>query len=523
MNKQYKKYIIILSTTELVICVVVVAILIYLAQDISSHNKGILEMLAVKDTEETMREKVDNLIVRIDNKRNITIKEVEKSMKLAVDSLTISEENEVIEKAYSLMNNLNKMEYGAPIHLIIKMSDNRVILAYAGQRRNISSEYNAAKEQELIGQSMIHHFITIGDTELFLFAKQDDVDEIVKHNLYHEIHSYVYDHNESYWVNEIINYEGGDKYAIRLINPSSAHMEGKYLSTNTPDAKGNLPYLEELSGIREKGEVVYSYYFKNPDNNEINYKMSYAKLYEPYDWIVATGKPMNDVFTYTEKLSLYSSKAVNSTMAICLSVMLSIFLVGLVVILINHKKYQKKVEKYVKAETQIDPLTGAYNRKTAEFFLKRKLENLKQDDEGSKPLLMMVDIDDFKKVNDTFGHNMGDLVLRKLSQAIMDNIRDTDRLFRWGGEEFLILCCDVNKEQQQKLGEKILNSVRIIEFEHDFCATISIGSSYFDKKDDTYLKVIKRADTALYHSKRTGKNKYTSYEMNILEIGDLMK
>lgn len=516
MNKQFKKYLLMLSTTEIIICIVVAFILIYLAQDISSHNKGILEMVAMKDTEENMREKVENLIAQIDNKRNLTMEEVEKIINISVDYLSPLKEDEIDKKVNNLMTRINQMEYGAPIQLIIAGNDNKAVLFSDGLKKNIYGQLIAGKEQEIEKQSVFFHTIVIGDSKLLLFAKQDDVDEIVKDYTYKEIHSYTYANNEYFWVNEIVNYEGGNNYAIRLIHPNLIETEGSYLSTSNQDIKGGLPYLDELNGIKQDGDIFHEYYFKNINDDEVNYKVSYAKLYEPYDWIVATGKPMNNIFTYTNELTVYSTKAVNTTMIICLVIMLVIFLVGAAVILFNQKGYQRKIEKYVINETQIDPLTGAFNRKTAEYALSSQLKNFKQYD--TMPLLMMVDIDDFKKVNDTFGHDVGDLVLKKMSETIIENIRDTDKLFRWGGEEFIVLCSDVDKESQKKLAEKILSSVQSIEFENNkgnFNITVSIGGSYFNEEDDTYLKALKRADIALYQSKKTGKNKYTSYETDV--------
>lgn len=516
MNKQYKKYLIILSTTEIIICIVVAFILIYLAQDISSHNKGILEMVAMKDTEENMREKVDNLITQIDNKRKITSEEVENIVNISIDYLLPLKEDEIFETVNSLMNRIDRMEYGAPIQLVVANNDNKAVLFSDGLKTDISDQFGEEMAREIEEQSIFFHSIIIGDSKLLLFAEQDDVDEIVKDYTYNEIHSYSYASNDYFWVNEIVNYEGGDNYAIRLIHPNLKETEGNYLSTNDTDIKGNLPYLDELSGIKQDGEIFHEYYFKNINDDEVTYKVSYAKLYEPYDWIVATGKPMNNIFTYTNELSIYSTKTVNTTMIICLGLMLVIFLVGVTVILLNHKGYQKKIESYVLNETQIDPLTGAFNRKTAEYTLTKQLKNLKLYD--TTPLLMMVDIDDFKKVNDTYGHDVGDFVLKKMSQTIIETIRDSDQLFRWGGEEFIVLCSDVDKESQMKLAEKILSSIESIIFENskgNFNITVSIGGSYFNETDDNYLQVLKRADIALYQSKKTGKNKYTSYESDL--------
>jgi len=97
------------------------------------------------------------------------------------------------------------------------------------------------------------------------------------------------------WVNRIVNYQGGEKYAVRQIHPNLPDTEGQWLSTNTTDIKGNRPYEVELNGVKENGELYFQYYFKKLDSDKIAHKMSYAKLYKPWDWVVATGVYLDDV------------------------------------------------------------------------------------------------------------------------------------------------------------------------------------------------------------------------------------
>lgn len=97
------------------------------------------------------------------------------------------------------------------------------------------------------------------------------------------------------WVNRIIDYQGGERYAIRQIHPNLPHTEGEYLSTKATDIKGNTPYLTELEGVRTKGEIFFDYYFKKMDSEKIAHKLTYAKLYKPWNWVVATGVYLDDV------------------------------------------------------------------------------------------------------------------------------------------------------------------------------------------------------------------------------------
>jgi signal transduction histidine kinase len=97
------------------------------------------------------------------------------------------------------------------------------------------------------------------------------------------------------WVNRIVNYQGGDRYAIRQIHPNLPHTEGDWLSTETKDIKGNKPYEVELNGVKKEGEIYFEYYFQKLNSEKIAHKLSFAKLYKPWDWVVATGVYLDDV------------------------------------------------------------------------------------------------------------------------------------------------------------------------------------------------------------------------------------
>lgn len=101
--------------------------------------------------------------------------------------------------------------------------------------------------------------------------------------------------NAYIWVNRIINDDGGDNYAVREIHPNLPQTEGDWLSTEIRDVKGNKPYKIELAGVKEKGEIYFGYYFKKMGSDEIAHKLSYAKLYKPWDWVIATGVYLDDV------------------------------------------------------------------------------------------------------------------------------------------------------------------------------------------------------------------------------------
>jgi diguanylate cyclase (GGDEF)-like protein len=119
-----------------------------------------------------------------------------------------------------------------------------------------------------------------------------------------------------------------------------------------------------------------------------------------------------------------------------------------------------------------------------------------------------LDIDNFKLVNDTFGHEVGDKVLKILAETIQSNFRRHDFLGRWGGEEFVIVFSDVNRDGLMIASEKIRNLVAASSLrlsDHDLKITISIGATVVTE-DDTPESIITRADQLMYSSKRNGKN-----------------
>lgn len=152
-----------------------------------------------------------------------------------------------------------------------------------------------------------------------------------------------------------------------------------------------------------------------------------------------------------------------------------------------------------------DPLTGVLNRAGLQRMIDR-LFDLKQ--EKTKVGILMFDIDHFKMVNDTYGHDCGDQILKELAQLISQNIRQQDSFARWGGEEFVLLCVQITEEQLLALAEKL----RVMIAEHRFATeeaqhiTVSVGATLVTL-DDKFGNALKRADVAMYDAKHNGRNR----------------
>ncbi len=170
------------------------------------------------------------------------------------------------------------------------------------------------------------------------------------------------------------------------------------------------------------------------------------------------------------------------------------------------KSLESEIEELQK-QSNIDPLTKLYNRKALEIDAK---ELLKHSDERSLQIsVLMIDADDFKKINDTFGHLAGDKVLVLLAKLFKLSIREYDRAYRYGGEEFLIIFNRASKEDAKKVAERVMNAVRnnrLIYKGKTIRITLSMGLTSH-QKGDTLESLIERADAAVYQAKHEGKDR----------------
>ncbi|MCX7770061.1 MAG: GGDEF domain-containing protein [Proteobacteria bacterium] len=155
-----------------------------------------------------------------------------------------------------------------------------------------------------------------------------------------------------------------------------------------------------------------------------------------------------------------------------------------------------------------DELTKLYTQRHFRFCIER--EYLNYEKFGAKFSLLICDIDNFKKINDTFGHLVGDTVLLGVAKTILNSIRDNDLAFRYGGEEFAVILPATDLESGKMVAERIRENVESMIYDkgnNNIKVTISIGCASCPSNADTIRNLILLADEALYCAKRTGKNK----------------
>jgi len=269
---------------------------------------------------------------------------------------------------------------------------------------------------------------------------------------------------------------------------------------------GSLADIGHLFQNRFVGELKISGRFETVFSHCIAVRNGETVLYEIFDKLV-------DAITQEQKkeilnrwISIKYDERKDYTL---LWWTLGVSFLGLSVMLILYWR-EKEINKIVQQQAARDYMTQLYNRRyfsdTAEHILDLARRNL------SDIAIVMIDIDDFKHINDTYGHTAGDETIKALAKVMLDESRKSDMVARWGGEEFVILLPETDIEGATTIAEKIRikteNLVMKTAVSTEFRLTISLGVSRVQIENDLSLEAaIMRADKALYEAKKSGKNR----------------
>jgi diguanylate cyclase (GGDEF)-like protein len=368
------------------------------------------------------------------------------------------------------------------------------------------------------------------------------VDAETKLGMAHFIRNQTFADEGYIWVVEVKNWAGGDNYAVRVVHPNLPQTEGLPLSTSMKDERGNLIYLTQLVGVRDHGEVFQKYYFKRFDSSEVSEKISYSTAYMDYNWIISMGVYLADVDQYVIKAEQAGNTVTMGLIGIALACMTLLFVLALFVLSRLEKRYLSRARERYRAESNTDHLTGALNRRMGAFCLLEAFKAFKRGE--SDPVLFFFDFDHFKRVNDSYGHDAGDKVLKAVADLVRDNMREPDKFFRWGGEEFVIIIYGISHEAALSHAEKLNRLVTLLPIvigvtddpptcdkDLETCAysscgnpeclttpcvnpsgeklihvSISIGVSWFLPTESDPESALARADAAMYTAKKEGRN-----------------
>jgi diguanylate cyclase (GGDEF)-like protein len=182
----------------------------------------------------------------------------------------------------------------------------------------------------------------------------------------------------------------------------------------------------------------------------------------------------------------------------------------------------KKLMYILEKSARTDGLTGLYNRKFLEELVQTIVAQAKRN--SIRYGILMIDIDYFKMVNDTHGHDVGDEAIRVIAQTLRENIRSSDIAIRYGGEEFMILLYNCDDAYVTEIAEKIrvaFSQKQISKNNITFSKTISIGASIFPTQTENFWECVKYADISLYEAKNSGRNKVVLFDKELLKNSNI--
>lgn len=244
-------------------------------------------------------------------------------------------------------------------------------------------------------------------------------------------------------------------------------------------------FVREIKNVISHDSITY----RNPLQGVEFSQGKPARHSGTYQLIIA-GQPLGEI-AFTRKRKFTDQEAMLIEQLLC----------GLVYPLRNALMYKQAVEASLK-----DPLTGVNNRTAMDAILQREVDLAHRHD---SPLsLIAVDIDHFKLINDSHGHTIGDSVLKTVAEATAASIRGTDMLFRYGGEEFVVLLSNTGQEGALCLAERIRRKVQMARYicnEAMISSTISLGVACLNPGENA-ATLFTRADQALYQAKAAGRN-----------------
>ena len=468
-----------------------------------------------------LKDTIDNLFTEIDIERESEYRKYKDIVEQRGISLDLASEDD--QEFIMFLKNRFDMD----INTLGKGNNYWTVLFWDNQSKEIIydplNEFENINEIDSVSRKLKPEFLSYkevnhGNVSGIFGIKTSFVDDKIKLITAEKIRRQKFDNDAYIWVNEIINYEGGDNYAIRRVHPNLPETEGSFLSTSATDIKGNMPYLEELEGINKDGELFFTYFFKKLNSDEVAEKITYAKLYKDFDWIIATGVHIDEIDRYVENTDSESKAESRKIVMQLMGLILIIVAAGISLVIHIEGIYSNKINKNLKREADIDALTNAFSRRRGVEELSNAHRSYMRGNKN--PAIMMFDLDRFKLINDNYGHDVGDMVLRRTVQSINEVVRSSDIIIRWGGDEFIGIFYGLKKENAIKIAQKILDTINAIEIpvktsEIDDIVKIemSIGVTYFSKSDRQASDAVKRADDAMYESKETGRNKVSFFDV----------
>lgn len=407
------------------------------------------------------------------------------------------------------MSNVNKSILVKTFFLLIGIYAIILIITYT-TFRSYAIEENEAKLQDLLMHNKALHTYVEGRLKP-VFYKLKDLGKIEKGYFDPVVLSF------TYMSRNIMN-----EYNKQRVNSNIETIEYKLASKNSRNPI-NQATEEEIELLKKfnNGELKqYSKNFHKNGKNYIHYAMPITK--NALSCMRCHGNPEDApkslINSYGDKAGFYEeigdiralisvtmplNVELNKMYALFLVFAISLFIVFIIVYILIYyfvKKLDNK-DKVLIDKANKDALTKILNR----HVFNKDMENLIRSKNNMNRFLMIIDIDHFKEINDNYGHSVGDVVLVELCKRISQNIRESDKFYRIGGEEFAILSTQTTQEAEVTFAHRIKDTIGQTEFPDIGKLTISIGVSK-QEVQDTYKTLFERADKALYLAKDSGRD-----------------
>jgi len=229
--------------------------------------------------------------------------------------------------------------------------------------------------------------------------------------------------------------------------------------------------------------------------------------------VIEQQNPIFTVFPILSFLMLaFYRTQINYSLTMFILLVLNVLVIGFSYYLIALSIYQTKRHQQLELTSRTDSLTGLYNRLHMERCIQEEYEQYQRI--GTEFSLIIIDIDFFKMINDTYGHAAGDCVIKSVSEDLRKNVRESDTVARWGGDEFLLLLPKTNAKNAEGLAEKINKIVannRYSYGDETLAVTLTLGVAVI-MSGDTVASIIKKADLVMYQGKRASRNCVISFD-----------
>ena len=324
-----------------------------------------------------------------------------------------------------------------------------------------------------------------------------------------------------------------------LVHNKLPQFIGENVKINNPLVLNTIESLK--SAIKDKEYTSYVYDWPNSLTNKIEKKYAYIQKIPNTDWIITSGFFLSAVENQYAKRKVDMMEIYNTNTKNIFYIAILLILISLVFSFFVSQAIKKRFFEYDFKISEKNKELHELNISLEEKVQRRtiELENIKDDFEklattdaltnihnrysimnilsneinrsnryNSSLSILMYDIDHFKTVNDTYGHDIGDKVLISLSNLVSSHIRDVDYIGRYGGEEFLIIMPNTSLADASTYAERLRKTVEKYYFEEIGKLTISIG--IVEREDENINVMFKRVDNLLYESKNNGRNKITS-------------